>query len=54
MFRALTGSLLGGIGVPTHLVIHEDYLRLAPLVETNPVLTRLLARIFMHAAIASL
>jgi hypothetical protein len=40
--------------MPTHLVIHEVYLRLAPQVESNPVLTRLLARIFMHAAIASL
>jgi hypothetical protein len=40
--------------MPTHLIIHEVYLRLAPKVESDPTLRRLLARIFMHAAIASL
>jgi hypothetical protein len=29
-------------------------LRIAPQVESNPTLRRLLARIFMHAAISSL
>jgi hypothetical protein len=40
--------------MPTHLVIHEVYLNIAPSVEYDPTLRRLLARIFMHAAIASL
>ena len=40
--------------MPTHLVIHHVYLRLAPQVESDSTLRRLLARIFMHAAIASL
>lgn len=38
----------------TRLAIHHDYLNLAPKVESNPTLARLLARIFLHAAIASL
>ncbi len=40
--------------MPTHLVIHDVYLKLAPQVESNPTLRRFLARVFMHAAIASL
>jgi hypothetical protein len=40
--------------MPTHLVIHEVYLKIAPQFESNSTLRRLLARIFMHAAIASL